>query len=184
MNAIASEEIVYLVFLEGIYHHSRNVAQTSPVWSSISFSQQATDIISNHLYFSSLSHNLSPLAEHQESFSPLSTTSISRTYPQIFFKLFTTMVITTRSKKYDKVISSIVILPPEEWVKAAIIAIEEEKVSNPKGAEKLAVQLSAAFEAAARDHEHIANILRKEIDLPDFKIRSDDEERCKHIDLC
>ena len=29
----------------------------------------------------------------------------------------------------------------------------------------MAVQLSAASEAAAKDHEHIANILRKEIDL-------------------
>lgn len=75
------------------------------------------------------------------------------------------MAITTRSSCYDESVATIVRLPPEEWAQAGKAAVEKERARNQRGAEKLANQLSAAFEAAAKRHEGIAKILRKEIDL-------------------
>lgn len=75
------------------------------------------------------------------------------------------MAVKTRSSCYDESVATIVCLPPGEWAQAGKIAVEKERARSQRGAEKLAQQLSTAFEAAANEHEEIANILRKEIDL-------------------
>jgi acyl-CoA reductase-like NAD-dependent aldehyde dehydrogenase len=106
---------------------------------------------------------------HSLSLTPNPPRDLPTRSPELVFTsishFYTAMAITTRSSCYDESVATIVRLPPEEWAQAGKAAVEKERARNQRGAEKLANQLSAAFEAAAKRHEGIAKILRKEIDL-------------------
>ena len=75
------------------------------------------------------------------------------------------MTATTRSSRYEQSVASIVRLPPEKWIEAGKAAVEKERATSRTGSEKLAEQLSVAFEKIAARHVAIAAILRKDIDL-------------------
>ncbi|PVH82577.1 hypothetical protein DL98DRAFT_652984 [Cadophora sp. DSE1049] len=69
--------------------------------------------------------------------------------------------LATRCEAYDKIVSSIVKLHPDEWLNEGQAAVYKEQFRTRKGAEVLQEKLVHAFEAASRAQMVYAEILLK-----------------------
>lgn len=63
---------------------------------------------------------------------------------------FTPSELTTQCKAYDKIVTSIMDLPPDDWISEGQEAVYKEQLRSRKGAQVLQEKLIHAFEAASQ----------------------------------